>query len=152
LSEIERLRFLLGRWKGRYTDQFGQKGTLESTLECTREPGEHFIQLKGETTKDGEPLNQAVEFITYDSAIRKYIYKRMWSMGFIENGVGGWKDSSTLLFKIRFDSEPRFFRGTRWQSFIRRYSKDEISTGLYSARKGQRYRLYGESKLVRESP
>jgi hypothetical protein len=149
MSEMDRLGFLLGRWKGLSVDQFGEKGTLESTLECTQEPSEHFIQLSGETRKDGKLLNRSVEFVTYDSAVRKYVYKRMWSMGFVENGVGGWKGNDTLLFQIRFDSEPPFFRGTLWKSFIRRYSDDEIGTGLYTAKKGQRYRLYGETRLNR---
>jgi hypothetical protein len=149
MSEIEKLGFLLGRWKGRTVDQFGEKGTLESTMECTHEPSDYFVQLKGETRKKGKVLNRAVEFITYDSAVRKYVYKRIWSMGFIENGVGGWKGSDTLMFQIKFDSEPRFFRGTLWRSFIRRYGDDKIGTGLYTAKKGQRYRLYGETKLTR---
>lgn len=149
MSELEKLDFLLGNWKGRETDQFGEKGTLESTMECTHEPSEHFLQLRGETWKDGKFLNRAVEFITYDSAIRKYVYKRIWSMGFIENGAGGWKDPNTLQFQIKFDNEPRFFRGTLWRSFIRRYGENEIGTGLYTAKKGQRYRLYGEAKLFR---
>ena len=149
MSGLERLEFLLGSWKGRSVDQFGEKGTLESTLECTHEPSEHFVQLRGETKKGGKVLNRAVEFITYDPGVRRYVYKRMWSMGFIENGTGGWKDPDTLQFQIKFDSEPPFFRGTLWRSFIRKYSDNEIGTGLYTAKKGQRYRLYGETKLTR---
>ena len=149
MSELERLEFLLGSWTGRTVDQFGEKGTLTSTLECTHEPSEHFLQLVGETRKEGKFLNRAVEFITYDSAVRRYVCKRIWSMGFIENGVGGWKGPDTLLFQIKFDSEPRFFKGTLWKSFIRRYSNNEIGTGLYTAKKGQRYRLYGETKFTR---
>lgn len=149
MSELERLGFLLGHWKGRSVDQFGEKGTLDSTLECTREPSERFVELRGETKKEGKLVNRSVEYITYDSRIRKYISKRMWSMGFIENGVGSWKDADTLVFQIEFDNQPRFFRGTLWRSFIRRYSDDEIGHGLYTARKGQRYRLYGETKETR---
>lgn len=149
MSEIEKLSFLVGRWKGRSTDQFGEKGILESTYECTREPSEHFIQIRGETRKEGRVLNRAVQFIAYDARIKRYVSKRMWSMGFIENGVGGWKDANTLMFQIKFDNEPRFFVGTLWRSFIRRYGEDEIGTGLYTAKRGQRYRLYGESKAFR---
>jgi len=149
MSELERLGFLIGYWRGVSVDQFGEKGTLESTLECNHEPSEHFVQMKGETRKDGKLLNRAVEFIAYDSTVRNYIYKRIWSMGFIENGVGGWKGKDTLIFQIKFDSAPSFFRGTLWKSFIRKYGDDEISTGLYTAKKGQRYRLYGETRLHR---
>jgi hypothetical protein len=60
------------------------------------------------------------------SKVRKYVYKRMWSMGFIENGVGSWEeDGRTLMFDIMFDNEPQFFAGTPWRSFIRRYGEDE---------------------------
>jgi hypothetical protein len=149
MRELDRLEFLLGSWKGRAENQFGEKGILEETLNCTHEPSEHFLQLKGENRKNGKLLNKAVMFITYDSGIGKYVCKRIWSMGFVENGVGGWKDPDTLQFQIKFDSEPAFFRGTLWRSFIRRYSDDEISTGLYTAKKGQRYKLYGEAKFHR---
>ena len=131
-------------------DQFGERGVLESTLECTHEPSERFVQLRGETRKDGKFLNRAVTFITYDSSARSYVYNRIWSYGFIENGLGAWKDPKTLQFQIKFVNEPSYFKGTVWRSFIRFYSDNEISTGLYTAKKGQRYRLYGENKLSRE--
>jgi hypothetical protein len=149
MSEISRLDFLVGGWKGRSKNQFGEKGILDSTLECTREPSEQFLQLRGESRKDGKLLNRSIEFITYDARIRRYVSKRMWSMGFIENGVGGWKDRDTLVFQIKFDNQPKYFAGTLWRSFIRRYSENEIGHGLYTAKQGGRYRLYGETKETR---
>jgi len=148
---LSTLDFLVGSWKGRSVDQFGEKGTIDSALECRREPSERFLQLLGESRKDGKLLNRSVEFITYDPGVRKYISKRMWSMGFIENGVGTWKDGDTLVFQIRFDNEPPFFAGTLWRGFIRRYGDDEIGHGLYTAKKGGRYRLYGETRERRVS-
>jgi hypothetical protein len=150
MNELSRLDFLIGSWKGRSIDQFGEKGTLDSTLECSREPSEQFLQLRGESRKDSKLLNRSVEFITYDSRAKKYVSKRMWSMGFIENGIGAWK-GDTLVFQIKFDNEPRYFAGTLWRSFIRRYNENEIGHGLYTARKGGRYRLYGETKEIRVS-
>ncbi len=70
-------------------------------------------------------------------------------MGFVENGEGDWQDENTLVFQIRFDNEPKYFAGTSWRSFIRRYGEDEIGHGLYTAKKGEDYRLYGETKEVR---
>lgn len=151
MSELSKLDFLLGRWKGISVDQFGEKGTLETTLECTHYPSEKFIQLSGESRKDGKILNRGVEFIGYDQKLQKYIYKRIWSYGFIENGVGDWEDQDTLMFDIRFDNEPQYFEGTRWRAFIRRYGRDRIGTGLYTAKSGEEYRLYGESKIDRIS-
>ena len=150
MSELDKLSFLLGRWKGRSVDQFGEKGVLESTFEVTRELGDHFIQIKGETRKDNAVINSAVYFITYDLKIKKYIHKRLWSYGFIENGEGQWEDPNTLTFQIvKFDNEPQWFEGLLWKSFIRRYSDNEIGNGLYAAKKGEDYKLYGESRAFR---
>ena len=118
-------------------------------MECTRELDGRFLQLRGESRKDGAVLNRAVEFITFDSRAEKYICKRMWSYGFIENGEGGWEDNDTLMFQIRFDNQPAEFQGTLWKSFIRRHSNDEISHGLYTAKEGGQYRLYGETRQSR---
>jgi len=149
MLELSKLEFLLGRWEGSSVDQFGEKGTIVSTLECTHEPSELFLQLSGENRKNGKLVNRAVQFLTFDSRIKKYIYKRMWSMGFIENGVGQWEDDDTLMFEIEFDNEPEFFLGMRWKSFIRCYGQNEIGHGLYCANKGEEYRLYGETHEFR---
>lgn len=151
MPELDNLGFLLGHWKGRSVDQFGEKGVLESSLECKHEPSEHFLQLIGESRKEGKLVNRSIEFITYDSKTRKYVSKRMWSMGFIENGVGDWDDKDTLMFLITFDKMPQFFEGTLWKSFIRRYNENEIGHGLYTARKSENFSLYGETREVRVS-
>jgi hypothetical protein len=149
MDGLRRLDFLLGHWKGQSTNQFGQSGTTDSTLECTREPGDEFIRIQGETRKKGRLLNRWDEYITFDSRIRRYISKRMWSMGFIENGEGTWRDANTLVFRIKFDREPPYFIGTMWKSFIRRYGENELGHGLYTAKKGGRFRLYGEAREKR---
>jgi hypothetical protein len=152
MSELRRLDFLIGRWRGLSTDQFGEKGNLVSTLECVKEPGDRFLQVKGETRKDGSLLNSGIGFITYDPKMKKYIWKRIWSYGFIENGEGDWEDENTLVFQIvKFDVEPEGFAGSRWKSFIRRYGEDEIGHGLYTAKTGEEYRLYGETRAKRIS-
>lgn len=149
MSELDKLDFLLGRWKGRSTDQFGEKGVLESSFEYTRELGGRFVQAKGETRKNDEVLNQSIDLITYDSNAKKYIRKRFWSYGFIENCEGHWEDEDTIVFQITFDNPPPGFAGTQWRSFIRRYGDKEIGHGLLTAKKGEEYELYGESRAVR---
>jgi len=146
LAELARLDFLIGRWRGQAIDQFGVKGTVDATLECTLEPSDDFVQMIGESRQNGRLLNRSIEYVTYDPRIKKYICKRLWSMGFIENGVGTWTDSNTLMFQIKFDKRPQYFRGTLWRSFIRRYGQNEIGHGLYTARGGGRYSLYGETR------
>jgi hypothetical protein len=150
MSELDKLSFLLGKWKGRSVDQFGEKGVLESASECTRELGDHFLQIKGETRKDNVVINRSLYFITYDVKAKHYVHKRMWSYGFIENGEGQWEDPNTIMFQItKFDNEPQWFEGMLWRSFIRRYSDSEIGHGLFSAKKGEEYKLYGESRAFR---
>jgi len=131
-------------------DQFGEKGVLESSMDCTREPSDFFLQIKGETREAGAILNSAVAFITFDPRARKYIWKRVWSYGFIENGEGDWENENTVVFQIvKFDNEPEGFAGSRWRSFIRRYGENEIGHGLYTAKAGESYRLYGETRAKR---
>jgi len=131
-------------------DQFDEKGILESSLEYTKEPSDMFLQVKGETRKDGVLLNSAIAFITYDPRAKKYIWKRVWSYGFIENGEGVWEGEDTIVFQItKFDNEPEGFAGSLWKSFIRRYSDEEIGQGLYVAKGGDEYKLYGESRATR---
>lgn len=149
MSGLDRLDFLVGRWKGRSTNQFAEEGIIESNLECTKELDGRFLQLWGESMKDGAILNRAIEFITFDSRAGRYICKRMWSYGFIENGEGKWEDDSALMFQIKFDNQPPDFAGTLWRSFIRRYSDNEIGHGLYTAKEGEQYHLYGETRQNR---
>jgi hypothetical protein len=49
------------------------------------------------------------------------------------------------------DGEPDSFKDVRWKSFIRKYSEDEIGEGLEVSKKGEPFRLYGESR-ARKSP
>ncbi|HEY7589344.1 MAG TPA: hypothetical protein VIB49_11460 [Thermoplasmata archaeon] len=44
------------------------------------------------------------------------------------------------------DGEPDSFKDVRWKSFIRKYSEDEIGEGLEVSKKGEPFRLYGESR------
>ena len=149
MSELDRLGFLVGRWKGSSKDQFGEQGLLESFGECTRELGNRFLQIKGETRKDGVAINKSLDFITYDSTIKKYVRKRLWSYGFIENGEGSWEDDNRIIFQITFNNAPPGFEGTLWRSFIRKYSDNEIGMGLLTSSKGEEYKLYGESRAFR---
>ena len=149
MSGLDRLDFLVGKWRGTSTDQFGEKGVIVSTMECKKDLDGRFLQLRGESTKDGAVLNRAVTYITFASKTQTYISKRMWSYGFVENGEGKWEDDSTLMFQIKFDNPPPDFSGTLWKSFIRKYGDDEIGHGLYTAREGEKYRLYGETRQSR---
>jgi hypothetical protein len=150
MPELDRLSFLLGSWRGEAVDQFGEKGVLTSSSECTRVLDGRFLRWEGETKKDGAILNQSVQFIGYDSARGSYVFKRLWSYGFIENGTGGWQDDQTLMFDITsVDNRPAWFEGMQWRSFIRRYSDSEVGHGLYSSAGGGPFKLYGETRVLK---
>jgi len=150
MSELDKLDFLLGRWTGKYENQFGVKGVLESSSECVKVLDGRFLKWEGRTLKDGSPLNQAVQFFGYDILRRKYFFKRMWSYGFVENGEGDWEDNDTLVFDhASVDNPPSWFAGSRWKSFIRRYGDSEIGTGLRVSKGGGPFEVYGESRVHR---
>jgi hypothetical protein len=75
----------------------------------------------------------------------------MWSYGCIENGEGQWEDENTIVFQIAYNNEPPMFEGPLWRSFIRKYGDNEIGHGLLTAKKGEAYRLYGETRAVRSN-
>ncbi len=150
MSQMEVLEFLVGRWKGKSVDQFGEEGTLESSSECARVLGGRFLRWEGETRKVGRLLNQSVQFIGYDSRVKRYVFKRMWSYGFIENGEGVLENGDTLVFDITsVDNQPAWFEGVSWRSFIRRYSDNEVGHGLLTSKGGGPFELYGESRVFR---
>ncbi len=152
MAELDKLKFLVGRWKGSYADQFGEAGLLDSHSECAFVLDGRFLRIEGETRKEGAVLNKSVMFIGYDSAKGKYFFKRMWSYGFTENAVGSWDDENTLMFDfVEVDNRPSWFEGTKWRSFIRRYGDDEIGHGLYASSKGEPFRLYGEARVHRDT-
>ena len=151
MPELDRLNFLIGRWRGKAENQFGEEGVLESSSECNKVLEGRFLRWEGETRKNGSLLNQSVQFVGYDSAQRNYVFKRMWSYGFIENGTGNWQDDSTLMFDINsVDNKPAWFEGMQWRSFIRRYGDNEIAHGLYASKQGGPFELYGETRVQRE--
>jgi len=150
MSEMDKLDFLLGCWRGKSEDQFGEKGVLESSSECIRILDGRFLRWDGETRKNGVPLNQSIQFISYDSAKKRYFFKRMWSYGFVENGEGTWENNDTLMFDIAsVDNRPAWFEGILWRSFIRKYSDSEIGHGLLTSKRGGPYELYGETHVFR---
>jgi hypothetical protein len=89
----------------------------------------------------------ALNSLLLDLKSKKYICKRIWSYGFIENGRGYWEDN-LLVFQLEFDNEPEYFAGMCWQSFIKKYGENEIGTGLLTSKEGEEYRLYSEARLT----
>jgi len=148
-EQLQKLRFLLGEWKGRAEDQFGEKGVIESRYVFTQDPSEHFIAERDESWKEGKLVNRSVSFLMWDSNIGKYVRKSVFSYGWVNNEVGDWKDDRLVFDIVSIDGEPDFFKGVRWRSFIRKYSENEIGSGLEVSKKGEPFRLYGETRARR---
>ncbi len=146
---LKKLAFLLGDWRGRSEDQFGEKGVIESTFSFTQDPSDHFIAARGESWKEGKLVNRGLSFLIFDPNIGKYVRKSIFSYGWVNNEVGEWKNDRLVFDIISIDGEPEFFKGLRWRSFIHKYSENEIGSGLEVAKKEEPFRLYGESRARR---
>ena len=146
---LKRLEFLIGKWKGKAEDQFGEKGTIESVFECSHEPSDLFIAMIGESRTNGKQVNKGASYLTWDPNINKYVRKSMFSYGWINNEIGDLHGDRLTFAVISMDSEPDYFKGLKWRSFIHKYSENEIGTGLEVSKQGEPFRLYGESKARR---
>jgi hypothetical protein len=149
LEPLKQLEFLIGHWKSRAENQFGEKGVIEGVLECAHEPSEKFIAMIGESRSDGKLVNRGVSYLMWDENIKKYVRKSLFSYGWILNEVGSLDGDRLVLDVVSMDGEPDYFKGTRWRSFIQKYSENEIGTGLEVAKDNGAFSLYGESRAKR---
>ena len=149
LESLKRLEFLIGHWKSRAENQFGEKGVIESVLDCSHEPSERFIAMVGESRSEGKLVNRGLSYLIWDENVKKFVRKSFYSYGWILNEIGS-LDGDRLTFDVvSMDGEPDYFKGTRWRSFIQRYSGNEIGTGLEVAKNNGPFELYGESRAKR---
>ncbi len=146
---MKRLEFLIGKWKGRAENQFGEKGVIEGTFDCSHDPGEAFIAMVGEARTNGKLLHRALTYLMWDLNVKKYVRKSVYSYGWILNEVGELNGDRLTLDVVSTDGEPDYFKGTRWRSYIHKYSENEIGTGLEVAKSGEPFRLYGEQRAKR---
>lgn len=146
---LDQLRFLLGNWKGKVEDQFGEKGVIESTFSFAQDQNEQFISGRTESWKEGNLVNSSLSFLIWDPNIAMYARKSVFSYGWVNNEVGE-LDGDRLVFDIlSIDGEPSFFRGVKWRSFIHRYKENETGSGLEVAKEGEPFHLYGETRARR---
>ena len=146
---LAQLRFLLGNWKGRAENQFGETGVIESIFSFTQDPNEKFISGRTESWKEGKLVNSSHSFLIWDPNISKYVQKSVFSYGWVNNEVGELTGDRLLLDILSIDAEPSFFKGVKWRSFIHRYSENEIGSGLEVAKGGEPFHLYGEPRARR---
>ncbi len=140
---------MLGDWKGRSEDQFGEKGVIETTVTFTQDPSEHFISERDVSWKGDKRVNRSVSFLMWDQNIQKYVRKSMFSYGWVNNEVGTWKGDRLTFNIVSIDGRPEFFKGVKWRSFLHKYSENEIGLALEVSKKGEPFRLYGETRAQR---
>jgi len=135
----------VGKWKGTSKDEFGEKGIIENTAVFTMEPSEKFIMATGEARSKGRLLNKSISLMFYDSREGRFKRKAFFSYGFVNNEVECVRNKNEIRFDITMEPLPKSFEGTKWRSFIRKISADEIATGLETAKEGEEFKKYGET-------
>ncbi len=148
-DRLKMLEFLIGRWKSRAENQFGEKGVIEGTMDCVHEPSEKFIAMLGESRSNGNLVNRAASYLMWDENLKRYVRKSLYSYGWILNEVGELHGDRLVLDVVSMDGEPDYFKGMKWRSFIQKYSENEIGTGLEVAKGGGPFQTYGESRAKR---
>jgi len=78
--------------------------------------------------------------------VQKYVRKSVYSYGWILNEVGELNGDRLTLDVVSTDGEPDFFKGTRWRSYLHKYSTQVIGTGLEVAKVGS---LFGSTESKR---
>lgn len=149
LSGLKRLEFLLGKWKSRAENQFGEKGIIEGTFDCTHSPSENCLATMGESRSEAKLVNAAATYLIWDQNTRKFVRKSIYSYGWILNEVGDLTGDRLVLDVVSIDGEPDYFKGTRWRSFIQKYSENEIGMGLEVAKADGPFKPYGETRAKR---
>ncbi len=148
-SPLEAWTFLVGGWRGTAKDQFGEKGVIEDVATFSLEPSERFITTRGEGWCEGRLLNRSLAVMFYDKAAGKFRRETFFSYGFVNHETEIRSGQGEIVFDIAMEPSPKQFEGTRWRSFLRRTSDDEIATGLDVAKGDGPFERYGEVHLHR---
>jgi len=142
-DQLKELGFLVGKWKGTSKDQFGAKGTIETSYTYALEPSERFISCQYENRQEGKMVNRGAVFLMFDSNLGKFVWKDVISYGWISNGVGEWKNDRLTVDIVSIDGEPDYFKGLRLRNFIQKSSDYEIVDGVETAKPGEEFRVLG---------
>ncbi len=122
-SPLNDWRFLVGNWKGKAEDEFGEKGITESVTEFSMEPSEKFITGKGESWNQGRLVNRSITFLFYDNIAQKFRRKSFFSYGFVNNEVEYTRSKDEIRFNVEVEPNPKQFEGIRWRSYMRKSPK-----------------------------
>lgn len=150
-SPLDDWRFLVGEWKGSAKDQFGEKGVIEGTVVFSMEPSEKFIMGRHEARHEGRILNRSISLLFYDKSQQRFLRKSFFSYGFVNNEVENVRSNNEIRFDVQVEPLPKEFEGIRWRSYIRKISEKKVAMGLEMARKGEDFKRYGETVLIKTS-
>ena len=87
----------------------------------------------------------------YDSNIRKFVKKDVYSYGFIVNQIGELEGKRFNFESVGIDSEPDFYKGVGFRTFVEKLSPKSMAMGVETAKPGKGYTLYGRQTLTRLS-
>ncbi len=80
---MKKLELLIGKWRGGAENQFGEKGVIESTFDCTHDPGEKFISMTGEARANGKLLHRALTYLIWDQSVGStYVSRSILTVGY----------------------------------------------------------------------
>jgi len=148
-SPLDEWRFLVGEWKSKTKNQFGEKGIVEGKAVFSMEPSDKFLMTKGEAWCEGRLLNKSISILFYDSVEQKFKRKTFFSYGFVNNEVECYRSSTEIKFDVKMEPLPKQFEGTRWRSYIQKISENKIATGLETAKGDEEFQSYGETVATR---
>ena len=152
VSPLGDWKFLVGEWQGESKDQFGESETIKGTAVYSLDPSDSFIMEKREAWSGNRLVNKSISLMFYDGAEKKLKRKNFFSYGFVNNEVEYMRNEKEIRFDITMEPLSKNFQGTRWRSFIKKISEDKIAVGLEVAKKGEDFKSYGETIMVKTDP
>ena len=138
--------FLMGKWKGGSSDQFGGEGEMVTTAHFSMELGK-YIMGKFDSYRNGKLENASIGMMWYDSRNEKLRRKTFFNYGFVNNEIEYESSETEVWFEVVSEPVPEAFDGMRWRSYLRKVSDTEIHLGLESAEEGEDFTSYGETIL-----
>ncbi|MFQ5831552.1 MAG: hypothetical protein ACE5H4_02520 [Candidatus Thorarchaeota archaeon] len=148
-TPLDTWHFLVGEWKGYSKDQFGGEGVIETSNIFTLEMNARYLMSIHEARREGKLENQSMALMFYDSRNKRFLRKTFFSYGFVNNEVEYESSDTEIRFDIISEPTPEQSDNTRWRSYIRKISDDEVRMGLEVARDGKEFENYGETFLTK---
>jgi hypothetical protein len=142
--------FLIGKWKGASTDQFGGEDEIVATATFTMELG-RYIMGKHDSYRNGKLENASIGMMYFDARNHRILRKTAFSKGFVNNEVEYQRTENEILFEVVSEPVLEAFDGMKWRSYIRKVSDTEIRLGLESAKEGEDFSIYSENILRKNS-